>query len=306
MKRSFIFKVFSILTALGTLETSASEGGNKIALYGYGGDGQISESYHNEAIDLGEFLSKQHIVPISGCLSGHGNLHKVIESCTQNGGVVEGFVNEASVFPVDVNIHGSKSYIKSYEQLKKQMFVNGKAFIILPSGIGGLGAALDILCLKKIGAHCKPIYFYNEKFWQPILTSLKEMVGALPDYKIINHGSDMINAAQWEDNLNKQMVEEFFDQQYQARHSSSVRGAKSLTQSKLTLEMLDEILEVYLARIEGIHNKVISLGSTNPISEDDSIPFEISPCGPLKKIFDYMYSEGFIKEEHMTMIQFRN
>lgn len=292
---------------MGKTEISAQEEHHsKIAIYGYAGDAPISETYENEATELGKYFSEHHIIPISGCLSGHGNLHKVIESCMKNNGLVEGVVNKASLFGDDHTINGPKSYVDNYSQLKKNMFLKAQAFVVLPSGIGGLGAALDILLLKKIGAHNKPIYFYNEKFWQPILKNLEEMVGPLPEYQIINHGSEMKDLGKLISNTDQPIAEQFFDQQNNAHHDTSLSSSNSLKEQKITLKILNTIVEEWVARMEGIHHKNISLSKSDLPSHDDSIKLKNSHWEPLKGILDHMHEHGFIKEEQLGMLEFKS
>lgn len=320
MKRFFAFGVFFLLIAIGKSEVFASENAAiKIALYGYGGDNLISEVYLNEATKLGEFLADNQIIPISGCLSDQGNLPRTLESCVNKGGKIETVADKNSPLPINDCLYSNRISVEDYEQLKKHMFVNGKGYVFLPSGIGGLAAALEILYLYQKGVYFKFISFYNHNFWLPIIKCLQEMVGPLPvTLRITDNGLNMEDMTRRFDYINLEEVEKFFNSGYKDTRR------KSRVSYRITLELLTNLLEIYYARIEGIHTKNIYLTHTKisptrdtPLfSKEDSITFEISPWEtsteiqispwePLREILNHLHLQGFIKDEHLEMIQFK-
>lgn len=296
-------KVLVFLILVTPLKSLASEP-NKISLYGYGGDNPISEDYLTEASYLGSYLGLQHITPIVGCFSEQGNINEATSTCISVEGNIESVITRDSEFLESANNIGSKIYAANYEHLKKHMIIRGNAYVILPCGIGGLGAALDILHLKEQGMLNKPIYFYNQKFWQPVLENLNKLVGPLPAYIIINNPSEISYCPLACDPINQPAIEEYFDEQYEAvqRHTFSLSNATS--HPKISLKLLSSIIHLYYARMTGILTSDIILSGSDITSKDNTITFGISPWMPLQRLLTHMYEQGFIKTEDRQLLKF--
>ncbi|MEO1020624.1 MAG: TIGR00730 family Rossman fold protein [Pseudomonadota bacterium] len=65
---------------------------------------------------------------------------------------------------------------ESMYERKHRMITSSDAFLVLPGGYGTLDELLEIVTLKQLGYHKKPIILLDvEKFWQPCLTAFNSM-----------------------------------------------------------------------------------------------------------------------------------
>jgi cytokinin riboside 5'-monophosphate phosphoribohydrolase len=59
---------------------------------------------------------------------------------------------------------------------KRALFERADAFVALPGGFGTLEELLEILTLKQLGYHRKPIVLLDvDRFWQPLLTTFEHL-----------------------------------------------------------------------------------------------------------------------------------
>ncbi len=62
---------------------------------------------------------------------------------------------------------------------KQRMIALSHAFVALPGGLGTLDELFEVLTLRQIGAHSKPIVVVDEGgYWQPLLAACESLAAA--------------------------------------------------------------------------------------------------------------------------------
>lgn len=62
---------------------------------------------------------------------------------------------------------------------KQRMIALSDAFVALPGGLGTLDELFEVLTLRQIGEHSKPILLLNEaSYWQPLLLACEALAAA--------------------------------------------------------------------------------------------------------------------------------
>jgi cytokinin riboside 5'-monophosphate phosphoribohydrolase len=74
---------------------------------------------------------------------------------------------------------------------KRAMIERAEAFVALPGGFGTLEELLEVLTLKQLGYHDKPIVLLDvDGFWQPLLSAFEQLFElrfAKPEYRRLYH-----------------------------------------------------------------------------------------------------------------------
>lgn len=124
--------------------------------------------YIRAAKDFGTILGKNNIRLIYG--AGHtGMMGAVAEAVLENGGEVTGIITTFLQEKEEQKLKLTKLEILSSMHIRKEaLFDSSDAFCILPGGIGTLDEVFEIVTLKQLGEHKKPIIMYNANgFWEP-------------------------------------------------------------------------------------------------------------------------------------------
>ena len=146
-----------------------------ICFYG-SGSRKTDEIYTNEAYKLGCLIAKNNDTLIFGggntgmmgaCAKGvHDNNGKSIGIAPEWIGNFEPLCPECSEF----------IYVESMNERKQEFLNNSDAFIITPGGIGTLDEFFEIITLKKLKIHDKPIIVLNiHNFYDTMLKMIDEM-----------------------------------------------------------------------------------------------------------------------------------
>ena len=125
-------------------------------------------SYIKDATELGRTLAENGIRLIYG--AGHvGMMGSVAKGALQAGGHVTGIINtllqdrEPQLFELS-----ELKVLPSLHIRKDAMFEASDAFCVFPGGIGTLDEVFEVMTLKQLGEHYKPIIMYNANgFWEP-------------------------------------------------------------------------------------------------------------------------------------------
>lgn len=146
-----------------------------ICLYG-SGSRKTGEIYTNEVYKLGAEIAKRgHTLVFGGgntgmmgaCAKGvHDNNGKSIGIAPEWIGNFEPLCEECNEF----------IYVDSMDERKKKFLENSDAFIISPGGIGTLDEFFEIITLKKLKQHSKPIIVFNiNHFYDTMIKMIDEM-----------------------------------------------------------------------------------------------------------------------------------
>lgn len=134
--------------------------------------------YIKDALKLGQILAKNNIRLIYG--AGHvGMMGAVAKGALDEGGTVVGIINtllqdrEKQIFKLS-----ELKILPSLHIRKDAMLESSDAFCVLPGGIGTLDEIFEVMTLKQLGEHHKPIIMYNaEGFWNPLRNVIDTLIG---------------------------------------------------------------------------------------------------------------------------------
>lgn len=146
-----------------------------ICLYG-SGSRKIDKIYTDEVYSLGcEIAKKGHTLVFGGgdtglmgaCAKGvHDNNGKSIGIAPEWIGDFEPLCEDCTEF----------IYVDSMDERKQKFLDNSDAFIISPGGIGTLDEFFEVITLKKLKQHDKPIIVFNvNNFYDTMIKMIDEM-----------------------------------------------------------------------------------------------------------------------------------
>ncbi|MDR2010622.1 MAG: TIGR00730 family Rossman fold protein [Bacteroidales bacterium] len=136
----------------------------------------ITEIYHNAAKTLGEQLAKNGYDIIHGAGS-IGLMGTLMRSAAQFNCRITGVVPERLNKPNIVSgIHQELIITADMKERKEYMRENSDAFIALPGGFGTLEELLEVITLKQLKYHNKPIVIINTLgFFDKLLEHFENM-----------------------------------------------------------------------------------------------------------------------------------
>lgn len=121
----------------------------------------VDQAYYREAYNLGQIIGENNYTLVYGGVSV-GLMGEVAHSVYINGGKI------ISVIPEAIKNRGityDKAdyviYTKTLRERKAVMEYQSEAFIALPGGFGTLEEVMEILTLKQLQLHNKPVVFIN-------------------------------------------------------------------------------------------------------------------------------------------------
>ena len=156
----------------------------KICLFG-AASSLIDNVYINEVERLGETLAKRGHSLVFGA-GGTGMMGAAARGIKNGGGKVLGvipyFFRDEAV-EVIYDDCDDLIYTDSMHERKKIMEDKAEAFIITPGGIGTYEEFFEVLTLKQLGRHKKPIAIYNINGY---FDALRNMLRTAIDEKFLN------------------------------------------------------------------------------------------------------------------------
>ena len=147
----------------------------RICLYG-AGSRKIDEIYLNESYKLGcELALRQHTLVFGG--GDTGVMGACVKGVNDNDGQSIGIAPEwIDNFEPLCKKCSEFIYVDTMDERKKEFLNYSDAFIIAPGGIGTLDEFFEILTLKKLKKHSKPIIVFNiNGYYDTMLEMLNEM-----------------------------------------------------------------------------------------------------------------------------------
>ena len=159
----------------------------------YGSDPAI----RRVASALGEMLGATRFTVIYG--GGHvGLMGAVADAAMAAGGEVIGLIPTRLLEREDGH-RAITELITTRDMFerKQQMVDRADAFVILPGGLGTLDELLDVITLRQLGYHDKPIVLVNpDGYWDPFIALVDQIVGhsfALPGARTLYRVVDTVD-----------------------------------------------------------------------------------------------------------------
>ncbi len=154
----------------------------------------ISQKYFDIAPKLGEIMGKNNFDLVYGG-AGVGLMKKVSDAVKNNGQKVTGVIPEAIQNKRIGNEYLDELIVtKTMHERKQKMYELSDAFIALPGGFGTLEELLEVMTLKQLEYHKKPIVIFNlDGFFDNILKQFEVFYDekfSKTAYKKIYHLSD--------------------------------------------------------------------------------------------------------------------
>ncbi len=139
--------------------------------------------YRAQAMKLGELCGQHAIEVVYG--GGHVGLMGVVaDAAMAAGATVTGLIPE-HLMNREVGHRAISNLIvtETMSDRKDQMIAQSEAFAILPGGLGTLDELFEVLTLRQLGYHDKPIVLINiNGFWDPLNALISQVVdGAFAD-----------------------------------------------------------------------------------------------------------------------------
>ena len=136
----------------------------------------VDKAYFKAAAELGGEIARRGFTLVYGG-SDIGLMGELARAAHKGGGKVVGIIPKA--------LHGKVRPFTNYHELvvtddlrhrKTLMETRSHTFIALPGGFGTLEELLEIVTLKQLGHHAKPIIIVNiRSFYDPLLRLFDEM-----------------------------------------------------------------------------------------------------------------------------------
>jgi uncharacterized protein (TIGR00730 family) len=150
--------------------------------------------YRRVATHLGELLGAAGVVLIYG--GGHvGLMGAVADAAMAAGGVVIGVI-PARLLEREVGHRAITELITTLDMFerKRQMIDRADAFVVLPGGLGTLDELLEVVTLRQLGYHDKPVVLVNlGGYWDPLIALVDQVVrhkfalpGARTLYRVVD------------------------------------------------------------------------------------------------------------------------
>ena len=139
----------------------------------------LEPSYYDNARDVGHGLATAGYGLVYGGAS-NGLMGTVADAVLEKGGHVVGVIPNVERL-AEVAHPGVTRMIRVEEmwERKRYMYQETDAFVVLPGGYGTLDEVFEVLTLRKVGIHNKPVYFMNHKgYWNPMHDMLEKFITA--------------------------------------------------------------------------------------------------------------------------------
>lgn len=136
----------------------------------------IDPHYLTAADDLGAHMADQKWTLVYGG-GGTGLMGQVARSLQKNGGKTLGITPEVLKIDALINAHDDEQIItRDMPSRKNKMIELADAFITLPGGFGTLEELFEVMTLKQLGFHKKPIVIANfHGYYDKLLDFFEEL-----------------------------------------------------------------------------------------------------------------------------------
>lgn len=137
----------------------------------------LPPEYYTAATELGAALGDAQINIVYGG-SNRGLMGTIADAALQHGGHVTGvFPNVPKLMPTKHAGLSDLVLVDEMHERKRVMYQRADAFIVMPGGYGTLDEIFEVLTLRKLDLHTKPVFFFNQNgYWQPMMTMLAHFI----------------------------------------------------------------------------------------------------------------------------------
>jgi uncharacterized protein (TIGR00730 family) len=152
----------------------------------------VDSIFFETAMELGALISQQNYDLVYGGAQ-IGLMGALARAAHQNGGKVVGVIPESLRRVQGIAYEAADELLvtRDLRERKAVMEARSDAFVGLPGGFGTLEELLEILTLKQLGLHTKPIVLVNTNGFYDYLIQLFERIYqerfAKPDYRQLYH-----------------------------------------------------------------------------------------------------------------------
>jgi len=137
----------------------------------------IDEAYPPVAESLGRGIAQRDCSLIYG--GGRVGLMGVVARAVHDeGGTVVGVIPERLKDREGIAYEVADDLVvtETMQERKRRMFTAADAFVVLPGGFGTLEEFLEVLTLKQLGYHARPIALINtDGFFDPLLRFFRQL-----------------------------------------------------------------------------------------------------------------------------------
>jgi len=154
-----------------------------------GASQRIPEAYARETETLGRLMALNRYALLFG--GGDVGLMGVLARAVHaHGGYVSGYIpvalrqREGVAYTVADELHVTADL----SERKKEIFERANGFVVLPGGLGTLEEYLEIVTLRQLGYHDKPIVVVNAlHYFDPLLDFMEEATrtGFMPETRVL-------------------------------------------------------------------------------------------------------------------------
>ena len=162
----------------------------------------VASRYFDVATQVGNLLAENGFNLVYG--GGKvGLMGAVAMAVHQKGGKVLGIIPECLMAREVAYTQADELIVTDDMFQRKQLMIDkSKAFVVLPGGFGTLDEVMEVITLKQLGTHQKPIEFLNtDGFFDDLLTYFEKLKEAhcVPDnypsyYRIHDEPESLVNA----------------------------------------------------------------------------------------------------------------
>ena len=119
----------------------------------------LDNKYTSTAVELGRWIgSNKHELVYGGVNAGM--MHILAQSAHDAGASITGIIPECFTSRAD-ELNDTLETTPGLNERKARMYALADAFVVLPGGWGTLEEATEVITLKQLGLHDKPVVFVN-------------------------------------------------------------------------------------------------------------------------------------------------
>lgn len=130
----------------------------------------VDQKFKTLAADFGKEMARKGITLVYGG-SKSGLMATISDTVIKNNGKVIGIYPKILYEREPMNMDLTQSILVDTMSVRKEvMIANADAFLVLPGGIGTLDELFEVLTLKDLGAHHKPVILLNyDGYWDKLI-----------------------------------------------------------------------------------------------------------------------------------------